>query len=61
MLIATSIVDFEQPRSLWNMWSDAEKTTFVNNVAGHLKGVTNNYIKYNQRMLHSLASNLVTT
>jgi catalase len=50
-LIASFIGDFEQPRALWNLWTDDEKQAFVNNVAGHLKQVTSTTIQINQRML----------
>jgi catalase len=52
VLIATCIGDFVQPRDLWNrVFNDTEKQNFVNNVSGHLKVVTSNTIKDNQRML----------
>jgi len=37
--------DFVQPSILWNYWDAAKKTTFVNNVAEHLKVVKSEAIK----------------
>ena len=43
-------VDFEQPRALWSkVWNDAQREAYVQNVAGHFRGVKSPTIKARQR------------
>jgi catalase len=39
--------DFQQPKALWDLWTDDEKTTFVNNISPHL-GAASLAVKINQ-------------
>ncbi|PPQ84676.1 hypothetical protein CVT25_014207 [Psilocybe cyanescens] len=42
-------LDFEQPRALWSkVWGDKEREAYVQNVAGHFKGVKNATVKARQ-------------
>lgn len=44
------VVDFEQPRALWSkVWDDKAREAYVQNVAGHFKGVKSAEIKARQR------------
>jgi hypothetical protein len=43
-------VDFEQPRVLWStVWSDKQRESYVQNVAGHIGNVKSKEIKARQR------------
>ena len=43
------IVDFEQPRALWQkVFSEKDREHLVNNVAGHLKNVKGKVIRERQ-------------
>jgi len=41
-------LDFEQPRALWNLWSDNEKEAYVQNVAAHFGGVKSTVVRDRQ-------------
>jgi hypothetical protein len=48
--VCDGIVDFEQPRALWQkVFDDGAKERFVSNIAGHLGGAKSKEIKARQR------------
>lgn len=50
LICCSYIVDFEQPRALWQkVFDDGAKERFVRNIAGHLKGVKSPEVKARQR------------
>ena len=46
----TYIVDFEQPRALWEkVFDETQKAHYVSNVAGHIKNVKSKEVVARQR------------
>lgn len=54
MTVTNFLVDFEQPRALYqNVMDEAARTRFVSNVAGHLGGAKSAEVKARTRMFKS--------
>ena len=51
-MLTSGLVDFEQPRALWQkVWNDDQRKTYINNVSGHFGQVKSNQVKARQRRL----------
>jgi len=49
-MLTCGLVDFEQPRALWQkVWNDDQRKTYISNVSGHFGQVKSNEVKARQR------------